>query len=42
MLDNYYELRGWDKRTGIPTTAKLRELDLRFAEHQLETLKRLP
>jgi aldehyde:ferredoxin oxidoreductase len=41
MLDNYYELRGWDKRTGIPTAAKLRELDLRFAERQLETLKKL-
>jgi aldehyde:ferredoxin oxidoreductase len=31
MLDNYYDLRGWDKITGIPTSAKLRELGLEFA-----------
>ncbi len=28
MLDNYYELRGWDKKTGNPTRQKLQELDL--------------
>ncbi len=28
MLDNYYDLRGWDKTTGNPTSAKLRELGL--------------
>jgi aldehyde:ferredoxin oxidoreductase len=28
MKDAYYELRGWDKKTGIPTPAKLRELEL--------------
>jgi aldehyde:ferredoxin oxidoreductase len=27
-LDDYYELAGWDKRTGIPTHAKLLELGL--------------
>jgi aldehyde:ferredoxin oxidoreductase len=31
MLDNYYDLRSWDKTTGIPTSAKLRELGLEFA-----------
>lgn len=30
MLDNYYELRGWDKKTGNPTKQKLEELDLGF------------
>jgi len=30
MLDNYYELRGWDKKTGNPTKQKLKELDLAF------------
>jgi aldehyde:ferredoxin oxidoreductase len=30
MLDNYYDLRGWDKITGNPTEAKLRELGLEF------------
>ncbi len=28
MKDAYYELRGWDKVTGIPTPEKLRELAL--------------
>jgi aldehyde:ferredoxin oxidoreductase len=30
MLDAYYEFRGWDKKTGIPTIEKLRELGLDF------------
>jgi aldehyde:ferredoxin oxidoreductase len=30
MLDNYYDLRGWDKTTGNPTEAKLKQLDLEF------------
>jgi aldehyde:ferredoxin oxidoreductase len=28
MKDEYYELRGWDKKTGIPTAEKLEELGL--------------
>ncbi len=28
LLDAYYELRGWDKQTGIPRPGKLRELGL--------------
>ena len=28
MLDEYYEVRGWDVKTGVPTLAKLRELNL--------------
>lgn len=28
MLDDYYAVRGWDVETGVPTRAKLRELDL--------------
>ncbi len=31
MLNNYYELRGWDRNTGLPTQGKLRELGLEFA-----------
>jgi len=31
MLDNYYELRGWDRITGNPTPSKLKELGLEFA-----------
>jgi len=28
MLDEYYEFRGWDKKTGIPKAEKLRELGI--------------
>jgi aldehyde:ferredoxin oxidoreductase len=28
MLDEYYEITGWDKRTGVPTPGKLVELGL--------------
>ncbi len=28
MLDEYYELRGWDKEAGIPTDSKVEELGL--------------
>jgi len=28
LLDDYYEERGWDKRNGIPTLGKLRQLGL--------------
>jgi aldehyde:ferredoxin oxidoreductase len=35
MKDAYYELRGWDVASGIPTPAKLRELDLEFLIPQL-------
>jgi aldehyde:ferredoxin oxidoreductase len=31
MKDEYYELRGWDKNTGIPTKEKLAELGLESA-----------
>ena len=36
MLDAYYEERGWDIKTGIPTKDKLTELGL---EEQAEMLK---
>ena len=29
MLDEYYELRGWDRKSGIPTTKKLHKLGIR-------------
>jgi aldehyde:ferredoxin oxidoreductase len=28
MLDEYYEIRGWDRETGIPTAIKLVNLGL--------------
>jgi aldehyde:ferredoxin oxidoreductase len=35
MKDAYYELRGWDPTTGIPTPDKLHELDLDFLIDEL-------
>jgi aldehyde:ferredoxin oxidoreductase len=38
MLDEYYEKRGWDIQTAIPTRKKLEELDLKEVIEELETL----
>ena len=38
MLDEYYEVRGWDKRTGIPTKKKLGELGLGDVAEELDML----
>ena len=35
LLDAYYEFRGWDKQTGIPTREKLHELELDFVIDEL-------
>ncbi len=35
LKDAYYELRGWDLATGVPTPAKLHELDLDYLIPQL-------
>jgi aldehyde:ferredoxin oxidoreductase len=42
MLDNYYELRGWDKKTGLPTRTKLETIGLGAVADQLEKMHRLP
>ena len=42
MLDNYYELRGWDKQTGIPTRDKLEAIDLKNVADELDKLGKLP
>jgi aldehyde:ferredoxin oxidoreductase len=36
MLDDYYDIRGWNKETGIPTRNKLQELGLKFVADELE------
>jgi aldehyde:ferredoxin oxidoreductase len=28
MKDEYYDVRGWDRKTGIPTPERLLQLDL--------------
>ena len=35
LKDHYYAERGWDSATGIPTRAKLEELDLKDVADQL-------
>jgi aldehyde:ferredoxin oxidoreductase len=35
MKDAYYDFRGWDPATGIPTQEKLRELELEDLIHDL-------
>jgi aldehyde:ferredoxin oxidoreductase len=42
MLDNYYELRGWDKKTGLPTRSKLQAIGLTSVADQLQQMGRLP
>jgi aldehyde:ferredoxin oxidoreductase len=36
MLDEYYEFVGWDKKTGVPTRAKLESLGLKDVADELE------
>jgi aldehyde:ferredoxin oxidoreductase len=36
LLDEYYEIRGWDKTTGTPTVEKLYELGLNDVANDLE------
>jgi aldehyde:ferredoxin oxidoreductase len=42
MLDSYYELRGWDKKTGLPTRAKLEMIGLGAVADQLGQMNKLP
>ena len=41
MLDDYYDQAGWDKKTGIPTRAKLEEVGLRDVADELEAMGKL-
>ncbi|MFC1964965.1 aldehyde ferredoxin oxidoreductase family protein [Chloroflexota bacterium] len=42
LLDDYYELRGWDKKKGVPTKRKLIELDLGYVADELSKLELIP
>ncbi|MHA3962875.1 MAG: aldehyde ferredoxin oxidoreductase family protein [Candidatus Thorarchaeota archaeon SMTZ1-45] len=42
MLDRYYELHGWDKKTSWPTRETLEMLNLKFVADYLEELGKLP
>jgi aldehyde:ferredoxin oxidoreductase len=39
MLDEYYELRGWDVRTGLPTEQRLRDLGLEYTIDELRNAR---
>jgi len=41
LLDEYYELRGWDKTKGVPTREKLVELGLDYVADELSRLGRI-
>ncbi len=36
LLDGYYEIRGWDRKTGLPTGEKLVALDLNEVAEDLQ------
>ena len=42
MLTKYYELRGWDKDSGLPTKSKLLELSLADVANDVEKMGKLP
>jgi aldehyde:ferredoxin oxidoreductase len=42
LLDEYYGLRGWDKKSGLPTEEKLLELGLGSLVDDLRKLGKLP
>ena len=42
MLDEYYELRGWDLKTGLIPKKKLYELGLGYVADELERIKKIP
>ena len=42
LLDEYYELRGWDVETGLIKRKKLEELGLKDIADELQSLNQLP
>jgi len=42
LVDAYYELRGWETKTGRPTRATLERLDLKDVADVLEAIGKLP
>ncbi len=38
MKDDYYQVRGWDRTTGIPTPQKLMQLDLPDIAEEMQTI----
>jgi aldehyde:ferredoxin oxidoreductase len=42
VLDGYYVVRGWDKKTGVPTREKLDQLGLEQVAEDLAKHGKLP
>jgi aldehyde:ferredoxin oxidoreductase len=42
MLDDYYEVVGWDKRTGAPTRKTLEQLGLQDVADELASMGKIP
>ena len=42
MKDEYYSIRGWDVKTGIPTEETLKKFDLEDVAKDLKKRKILP
>jgi aldehyde:ferredoxin oxidoreductase len=42
MLNEYYQVRGWDTKTGLIPRRKLEELGLRNVADELERMGKLP
>jgi len=42
MLEEYYEVRGWDRKSGVPTARKLKELGLANVMEELNRMGLLP
>ena len=41
MLDEYYDLHGWDRETSFPTRETLAQLDLGYVADDLEKIGKL-
>ena len=41
MLEEYYETRGWDTKTGIPTEDTLKKLDLQDVTDELKRMGKI-
>jgi aldehyde:ferredoxin oxidoreductase len=39
MLNDYYDLRDWDRKTGIPTDKKFEELGLQDMIHEMQACR---
>jgi aldehyde:ferredoxin oxidoreductase len=42
LMDEYYQLRGWDPKSGVPRRSKLRQLGLTDVAKELEASELLP